>query len=52
MCQSIYMFSLGLKPMVLQMVEELVEDGMDPMDAITEAMTVVVESLKEEVLDA
>ena len=45
------MFTLGVRPMIQDLVKDLVESGVDPMDAIDEALDVMVQSVKDEVLD-
>jgi len=52
MTQQIYMFCLGVKPLVVNMIEDLIDSGMEPMDAVEEAMHVMVASVREEILDA
>ena len=52
MTQQIYMFCLGVKPLVVNMIDDLIESGMEPMDAVEEAMDVMVASVREEILDA
>jgi len=34
------------------MIDDLIESGMEPMDAVEEAMDVMVASVREEILDA
>lgn len=45
------MFSLNLKPMLIDMVEYLIEQGSDPVDALEEAMDIMIASVREEILD-
>jgi hypothetical protein len=52
MTQQIYMFCLGVKPLIVDMIKELIDSGMEPMDAVEEAMDVMVASVREEILDA
>ena len=52
MTQQIYMFCLGVKPLVVNMIKDLIDSGMEPMDAVEEAMDVMVASVREEILDA